>query len=64
MYAASQSVNDINNQYSEYFKPLSRGFTLATVKKMAVQQEGYLVQANAFHAGGCDCHAVFLYSLS
>jgi len=36
-------------------------FTLASVKKMAVQEEGYLVQANAFHAGGCDCHAVFTH---
>jgi len=63
VYAASQSFNDINNQYSEYLKPLwlSRGFTLASVKKMAVREEGYLVQANAFHAGGCDCHAVFTH---
>jgi hypothetical protein len=45
----------MNNQYSEYFKPLSRSFTLASVKKMAVQEEGYLVQANAFRAGGCFC---------
>ena len=58
MYAASQSVNDITNQYGEYLKPVSRGFTLASVKKV-VQEEGYLVQANPFHAGGCDCHAVF-----
>jgi hypothetical protein len=44
--------------------PLLCGFTLTIVKKMAAQEEGCWVQAKPLRAGGCDCHAVFLYSLT